>query len=592
MNNLSIQQFTTSLRMVNSGGQTGMWSGDAQTSAMNMVSQGSGDFRQMLFDASLSRITVNASTRPDSFIGQSQQTQVPVNRETQSTSGTDRAQKVSTRNDLKDRDDDREAVLISKDSTTSKYKVTRTSGQESGKAVNDSDDDDDDYYDEEDFYDEEPVIGNSGDLVNIIDGTIFVRNLNSDEIAVVNKAIDESIKTIAGVMEVETEDVLESMDNLGLTKDQVLDLKNLPNIMAEVEETDVQTLLMDEDMYDYYKTLDDVIGMLSSDMADDLDINAGGEEVEAVLNQYHKQLMAAGTLDRTEESATGTDSFRTVTDTTGIEDTINLNDNTQNTLNTPVSQTDYNEGRSGQRNQGNRDQNGFDGQNGFIPLGTGNAMQGMMDRMTQNINAIFGQLMEQMTGSFMNSMSNGMDMGAFNTAAMDTSALNLSSELTSTQGQDIAGQISDFMKLNVKPDMTTMEMQLHPASLGNVAIQVSTSSDGNTVAKFVTQNETVRNAIESELAQLVQRFDEQGIKVTEIEVTVQPHAFEQNLEQNQNQNQNGEQSEQQSSTRASANRNINLQDLDLNDTSAVMSGEDQLAAEMMAAMGNSVLFSA
>ncbi len=71
-------------------------------------------------------------------------------------------------------------------------------------------------------------------------------------------------------------------------------------------------------------------------------------------------------------------------------------------------------------------------------------------------------------------------------------------------------------------------------------------------AQFLTQNETVKAAIESQIVQLKNSFEEQGIKVESVEVAVANHSFERNL--------NGEGSRQQQSQdgRRKGTRRVNL----------------------------------
>ena len=151
--------------------------------------------------------------------------------------------------------------------------------------------------------------------------------------------------------------------------------------------------------------------------------------------------------------------------------------------------------------------------------------------------------------------------------------------------QDIMRQIMDYMKVQLKPETTSLEMQLHPANLGTLQIQMATKG-GSLTANFITQNEAVKAALESQMVQLQQSFEEQGIKVNSIEVTVQPHAFEQNLEQgrgnNSNQNQPGR----------GRNRRINLDALQDEAEFGSLTEEEQLAAEMLRAGGNTVDYTA
>ena len=73
--------------------------------------------------------------------------------------------------------------------------------------------------------------------------------------------------------------------------------------------------------------------------------------------------------------------------------------------------------------------------------------------------------------------------------------------------------------------MTQMEMELHPASLGNVRVQVA-AKDGVITANFTTENESVKAALETQVVTLKNQLEEQGIKVEAVEVTVSSNAFE------------------------------------------------------------------
>ena len=151
--------------------------------------------------------------------------------------------------------------------------------------------------------------------------------------------------------------------------------------------------------------------------------------------------------------------------------------------------------------------------------------------------------------------------------------------------EDIMRQITDFMRVEVKPDVTTMELALHPQSLGHVIVQVTEAADGQMAARFLTQNEVVREALEQQMAELQQRFDEQGLKVTEITVTVESHAFDQNLQQGAG-NPNPEGNADQAS-RPARPRRISLDDDELTiEGIDGMSEAEILAADMMARSGN------
>lgn len=150
--------------------------------------------------------------------------------------------------------------------------------------------------------------------------------------------------------------------------------------------------------------------------------------------------------------------------------------------------------------------------------------------------------------------------------------------------QDIMRQIMDYMKVNIKSDMSNLEMQLHPENLGSLHIQVA-SKGGVLTANFVTQNEAVKAALETQMVQLKENFAQQGVKVEAIEVTVQTHQFEQNLEQGQNRQQ-GEAGKSRRTRRIQLDGSLTMEELD------GLGEEEQLAVQMMAANGSTVDYTA
>lgn len=147
--------------------------------------------------------------------------------------------------------------------------------------------------------------------------------------------------------------------------------------------------------------------------------------------------------------------------------------------------------------------------------------------------------------------------------------------------EDIMNQIMEYMKINLKGGLQELEMQLHPASLGNVNVQIA-SKDGVITAHFTAQNEVVKNAIETQLVQLKTQFEEQGIKVSEVEVTVADYRFEQSFSGNE------EHPGEKQTDGKKNRRKIDLNELDLEDMPEDMDDSERIAAEMMASSGNTV----
>lgn len=89
---------------------------------------------------------------------------------------------------------------------------------------------------------------------------------------------------------------------------------------------------------------------------------------------------------------------------------------------------------------------------------------------------------------------------------------------------DIATQIIDQVRLQVRPDTTRMQIQLNPENLGKVELEI-TSKNGELSAKMNVQNDQVKEAVESQMQVLRETLEVQGIKVESIEVTVAEFGF-------------------------------------------------------------------
>ena len=155
----------------------------------------------------------------------------------------------------------------------------------------------------------------------------------------------------------------------------------------------------------------------------------------------------------------------------------------------------------------------------------------------------------------------------------------------SAETQDIMNQIMDYMRINLKADVQEMHLQLHPASLGTVNVQIA-AKDGMITAQFTTQNETVRGVIETQLIQLKQQFEEQGIKVDAVEVTVANHEYGHQFSQE------NENAREQAGKSAKGTRRINLDEIDEETDLEQLEESERIAVEMMQANGSTVDFTA
>lgn len=156
--------------------------------------------------------------------------------------------------------------------------------------------------------------------------------------------------------------------------------------------------------------------------------------------------------------------------------------------------------------------------------------------------------------------------------------------------EDILRQVADRIKLDIGADKTAMELQLHPASLGTVNLQV-TSQGGVITAHFMVQNDAVKSALEGQLVQLLQTFEEQGQKVEAIEVSVAGYDLDKSLNQNSDTGSNERQERKAEGVGRTSRRRLNLNELNEEDIEE-LTEEEQLAAEMMSVNGGSVDYKA
>lgn len=155
---------------------------------------------------------------------------------------------------------------------------------------------------------------------------------------------------------------------------------------------------------------------------------------------------------------------------------------------------------------------------------------------------------------------------------------------TTIDVQDIMNQITEFAKVNLSPENSSIEMQLNPENLGKVYLHIAATKEGNITAELAVSSETVKTALEAQIADLRTSLNQQGIKVDAVEVTIASHEFERNLEQNASgEEQQGSQREESGRT---AGRRLFRGELD--ELSGLMNEEETLAAQIMKDHGNTM----
>ena len=163
-------------------------------------------------------------------------------------------------------------------------------------------------------------------------------------------------------------------------------------------------------------------------------------------------------------------------------------------------------------------------------------------------------------------------------------AFDVQPKYTSVNTTDIIRQIVDQISIAKKTGESVIEMQLNPENLGKLYINV-TERNSEITARIAVSNETVKNALESQMAVLRENLQDANIRVNDVEITIATHEFERNLEQNAG-NENGRQDGQQFTHQSSSNGGSRA------GHNEAASDEAGLAAQIMRDNGNSVDFMA
>ena len=367
----------------------------------------------------------------------------------------------------------------------------------------------------------------------------------------VEKAAEELMAQIANVMDVPLEKVEEAMENLGLTAVDLFDPANLKQLLLNLtDSTDELSLVTDETLYgnlqELFTAVEDTLGSLREELG------LSEEELDALMEQMSaaKQETAEESLTQTPEvSVEGMKDYAVSVQKDGgtVQVKVTVDDASgEKRVSEQITETAKPETEpvSRKADTGHKD---------------GGSMMG--EQSTQHT------FLQNLTGQ-----------------TEEVEAPAEQPVYTQPETNQIMDQIVEYMKSNIKPETQELEMQLHPASLGTVHVQLA-AKDGVITAQFAAQNESVKAVLETQMIQLKQQFEEQGIKVEAVEVTVANHAYGEQYSQEQ------DTSERQREAAKKTTRRINLGDLE-EEALEEMEDSERIAVEMMQANGTTVDYTA
>lgn len=357
----------------------------------------------------------------------------------------------------------------------------------------------------------------------------------------VDEAADKMFSDTAEELSVTEEELLSVLQSLSLTPADLLTKEGLQQVVLAVSgETDFANFLTDETMFTTLQNLNGELQTTLSDLADELGISQ--DEVQDFLTDLADK---AGDASALQAEVLSTEEFSTektedaITDVKKGSDTENITgDKAASEVTVPGKET----GKQTEKETSGEEKS-FTGDKTFD-----NFAQSFKTGQTQNTQA----------------------------AAEVTPHFDVETE-------NIIRQITDYMRGNVTDGVSEMDMQLHPANLGSVHIHLE-AKEGVLTAQFAAQNELVKAALESQMIQLKDSFEEQGLTVESIEVMVSSQKFNQSYEEAESHaNDTGSRSGRQRTRRTGLH--VSMEDEELSD-------EEILAKEVLKGQGSTVEFTA
>ena len=377
--------------------------------------------------------------------------------------------------------------------------------------------------------------------------------------------VKEILKDELGVSDEQVED---AMSILGLQWMDLLNPASLSQLVTQLTGTeDACSLLMSEEFTNIMQNTDALVQNLSETLGISKDewVALQNQLAELTADFNETVDMADGGV---QEMAPQTDATITSQDTTVMAATVQMTHTTEETKNvqpeeetedaTPVIQVNASEDAQTENN------------------------------VSENASGEMGEPAAQSQKTKESSVNEHAQNMEFQVRAEQLAAapeeVNKVASRTTIDVQDIMNQITEFAKVNLSPENSSIEMQLNPENLGKVYLHIAATKEGNITAELAVSSEAVKTALEAQIADLRTSLNQQGIKVDAVEVTIASHEFERNLEQNASgEEQQGSQREESGRT---AGRRLFRGELD--ELSGLMNEEEALAAQIMKDHGNTM----
>ena len=399
----------------------------------------------------------------------------------------------------------------------------------------------------------------------------------AEEISEITNQIVDKIKS---EFEVTDEEIEEAMEVLGLTIADLTKPTELRNLLMELTgTTDSIELLTNVELYDSVKEVTDFASNLFTEVAKDFSLST--EQLTEMINteSFEEALNEVDVSVTSNEAETEADaevvSEVTVDKTTDAALAFENSDKANANEIKPVDSNNSNESEEVPIDTEKKAPDKIEKPESF-------AQSNLMNDEAMNVRS-------ENRKNFNFDNSNNQDLSLGQTGTVTNQTVNtvgdivetVTSYTTGTDTDNIMRQVTDYVKVHISEDVTKMEIELHPASLGTVNMQIN-SQNGQITAHLTVQNELVKSVLETQMIKLQETFDEQGTKVSAIEVTVAEYSLNSQSDNNYSEERNGR-------NYGSKKKGINLNEIGSLDE---LDEEEQLEAKVMEMNGSSVNYTA
>lgn len=401
----------------------------------------------------------------------------------------------------------------------------------------------------------------------------------AEEISEITNQIVDKIKS---EFEVTDEEIEEAMEVLGLTIADLTKPAELRNLLMELTGTsDSIELLTNVELYDSVKEVTDFASNLFTEVAKDFSLST--EQLTEMINteSFEEALNEVNVSVKTNEAEAEVEAEAEIVSEVTVDKTTDAALAFENS-----DKADANETKPVESNNSNESEE--------VPIDTEKKAPDKIEKpesFTQSnlMNDEAMNVRSENRKNFNFDNSNNQDLSLGQTGTVTNQTVNtvgdivetVTSYTTGTDTDSIMRQVTDYVKVHISEDVTKMEIELHPASLGTVNMQIN-SQNGQITAHLTVQNELVKSVLETQMIKLQETFDEQGTKVSAIEVTVAEYSLNSQSDNNYSEERNGR-------NYGSKKKGINLNEIGSLDE---LDEEEQLEAKVMEMNGSSVNYTA